>query len=53
MLAPAGSFEQRKGRRTSPSPVPRIGRREVVIHRNMTENTAASTQFPILTRTNY
>jgi hypothetical protein len=53
MSAPTGSFEQRKGHRTSPSPAPGRGRREVIIHRNATDNTAASTQFPMLTHTNY
>jgi len=35
------------------SPAPRRGRREVIVHRNVTENTAAGTKFPMLTHTNY
>jgi hypothetical protein len=53
MSAPAGSFEQRRGRRTSLSPASRRGRREVVIHHNTMDSTAVGTQFPMLTRTNY
>ncbi|XP_066396388.1 uncharacterized protein [Miscanthus floridulus] len=52
---PYGGHDGRHGgrdrRRQSPSPQPRRGRREVVVHR--TESNAAGTQFPMLTRTNY
>jgi hypothetical protein len=53
MSAPVGSFEQRRGRRTSPSPASHRGHRGVVINRSTTDNTAAGTQFPMLTHTNY
>ena len=45
--APPGGGHRRK-RRVSPSPAPRRGRREIIVHRNVTENTAAGTQFPML-----
>jgi hypothetical protein len=53
MSAPVGSFDQRRGHQTLPSPAPHRGRHEVIIHRNMTDNTTGDTQFPMLTRTNY
>ena len=47
---PPGGRGGRRGRRISPSPAPRRGRREVVIHRTADD---AGTKFPMLTRTNY
>ena len=49
-VPPSGVHGGRRGRRVSPSPVPRRGRREVVIHRTADD---AGTKFPMLTRTNY
>jgi hypothetical protein len=33
--------------------MPHKGHRKVVVHRTVAENSAAGTQFPILTRTNH
>jgi hypothetical protein len=54
MLALLGSDRGQDSRhRGSPSPVPRRGQREVVVHRTVVENITTGTQFPMLTCTNY